>query len=281
MSFEIVEHRVSGEPTLTQVTAWAGRTFCFDRVIPNIVGQVDLQDTHVVWLDNSQDPWFRAALLAHAEPFANFTLIQDCSDQFNINPYMRSPDDERVAAHMRLAEKIYETYQACFLQLMPSSQMVWVVEDDVEIPRNAFARMRRHLLDCPELGTVAGRMLDRRSHEMGREETVVTEYEISMILGRNDSAVVKANNMHAVGRSPSVPKWGTQIVGSTHMGCWLSRSELIRSPGIAPSCDGVIACDNCWGWRIWKERRMRVAVDWSIHCRHHYLDAQGRQRVAE
>ena len=279
--FEIIEQRTSGSPTLTQVTAWAGRTFCFDRVMPNIVAQVEPSNTHIVWLDNSKDQWFRKALLAHAEQFENFTLIEDVSDKFDINPYMQGPDDAREMAHLKLGDKIYATYEACFQQLLPSSLKTWVVEDDVEVPDDALNRMADHLGSNHNIGTVAGRMLDRRSHEAGREETVVTEYDVQMTLGTMDSFTVRARNMHEANRAPYVPKWGVQIVGSTHMGCWLAHSHLIRDPGIASRCDGIIACDNSWGWRIWKEKRMRVAVDWGIHCRHHYIDAQGRQKVAE
>lgn len=265
-------------PTLiTQVTAFSGRKFCLESVIKGIESNCDPDETHFIWLDNSRDEWFNRAILAYLSNKPNATLIIDNTPQIDINKYVFADEKQKTDALIEIGLKITNTYQACFNQIRPESQITWVVEDDVVVPKDALVTLYKTMRDLPEIGTVIGRMLDRRAHEHGGDFSVISDYTINQRLGVENKTQVDVVNIL---NGADVPKFGVQLVGTGHMGCWLTKSQLIRDLGMKVVESGCLGCDNNWGWRIYKHNGSRVAVNWNVHCQHHYRDSQGNIRIA-
>ena len=197
-------------------------------------------------------------------------LLEDDTPQFDINPYMFAEPEEKKKALYTLAGKIYRQYSTAFQHVKPNG-LCWVVEDDVIVPDNALAELKKNLVDY-NLATIAGRMLDRRPHMLGQNKCVVNDYTITIKLGSKDCYEAVAKQIDADLTNYYPPTQGIQIVGSTHMGCWLTRAELIKNPGISLIEDGCLCVDNNWGWRVYKATGLRVGINWGVSCKHCYMD---------
>lgn len=242
------------------VTPFAGKAFCSGDYLRGI-RRLPLKQAHAVWYDNSRSPQFRRRLLAALERyFDSYTLIEDTNEPYTV---------ERTDDYRRIDERVYRIYRRLLEDHLCDLPFTFVIEDDVEVPANAWPRLVRIVEEDPRIGTAVGSMNARRIVGDHSGAPVAWVIDRRQQIGGDWQAQVTMQRIMV--EKPA----GVELVGAAHTGCWLSRTSVIRKLGVRFRHDGVSFVDQTWGYRL-NLAGYRMALDWGVKTRHYYL-ADGKK----
>ena len=215
---------------------------------------------HGVFYDNSGDRGFQSVLLETLKQrFRSYTLVEDLNPALvvdNVNTDWQDRWRLISARCSRVYREIYENH------VPESAPHVVNLEDDVEIPRNAFDRMIRLMNESERVGTVVGMCRDRRQACESESLPIAFNFEATVHIGSTMGPL----NVELV----QLPErqFGVEPIGAAHMGLWMTRREALRDcPMGEANLHGIIGHDLVWGWRL-NEAGYYFAHDWSVRCKH-------------
>lgn len=240
------------------VTPFAGKT----KILPHYldgIHQLPHRDAHAVFYDNSNSFMFgRRLRRVLSNSFGSYVLIQDKNKHFTAE----STDDYAKISYRchRVYKEIYEN------QIDKSLPLCLNVEDDVRVPGGAFPGLSKLLKDDEQIKTAVGRCHSRRLQDSTACMPIAWNFErVQDVGGAGEARAVDH-------RLKEAKTWGTELIGSAHMGLWLTETEVINELGMDYGFEGVYANDMCWGYKL-NLAGYRMAIDWGLHARH-YLNAE-------
>src|SRR5690606_9973626 len=107
------------------------------------------------------------------------------------------------------------------------------VEDDVELPARTWERLTYVLDEFPIVGTVVGSCSSRRMKDTEATHPIAFNFVREETIGGVET--VKVVTSRLVEEKPL----GIELIGAAHMGCWLTRTPLIREIGMTVGIDGM------------------------------------------
>jgi hypothetical protein len=241
------------------VTPFAGKAYCFRQYLRGI-RRLPLKDAHPVFYDNSNSPAFRNRLTGLLKEFDSYTLIEDTNPHFTVET---TQDYARICNR---CHSIYETlYATSINRRLPLSLNV---EDDVEVPANAWGELSRTLDDYRGVGSVAGSCRSRRMNDDTACYPIAFNFERREQVGGDRR--VRAVDSRLTEEKP----FGVEPVGATHFGCTLFRTNVVRDVGMPMGTDGVRGVDLCFGYSS-NLAGYGVAMNWDVKTKH-YFKANGK-----
>jgi hypothetical protein len=245
------------------VTPFAGKTYCFGEYLRG-VRRLPPERAHAVWYDNSCDAAFRRRLeRALARHFRSYTLIEDRNPPRTI---------ETTSDYARVDRRVVQIYRTIMHELIEPLPLVFVVEDDVEVPAGGWERLVRILDENPTVGTAVGVMNSRRI--VGDLTGAPVAWNIERVESIGGDWSARAEMRRIVSEKP----YGVELIGAAHTGCWLTRTNVIKKLGIRGGHDNVSFVDQTWGYRL-NLAGHRMAIDWSVKARHYFLENGRKQWV--
>lgn len=246
--------------TFNLTTPFAGKPF-FDDFMRGL-SRLPLNEAHFIWYDNSNSEEYRAMLKSALDSVApSYTLIEDGNKSLTIE----STDDYGPISAR--CHKIYKyIMEGCTEE---SLGYTLNIEDDVEIPANV-SRLWNVLDTYPKVGTVVGSCSSRRSKGSYWKIPIAFTFRRVQTIGGDFECQVSDH------RIVTAKEFGLEAVGAAHMGCWLTRTRLLREVGMHFGTDGVRGQDLCWGYEL-NLAGWTFAIDWSV-CTKHYFMEYGEKR---
>jgi len=175
--------------------------------------------------------------------------------------YSWNGEIENTTEYKDISWRCHEIYRTMQSELNGSTYTM-VVEDDTEIPTGAFERLKTIIESNKKMGTVVGSVASRRLKDRNYGIPILWNYTIEQTFPRNGTKVTES-------RLIKEKEYGIELVGSSHMACWLTKTPLIKRIGFKWCEDGLKANDQVWGYRLNKAGYWH-AVDWSVKCKHHW-----------
>lgn len=275
----------SQTPTIIQATLWSGqhRNAFLPLTTPPLIKQAN----HHVWLTNNNP--LNVKQLQAILPTSKTDILKHDSEFFDIDPYLHpaSPDNQQTKAKALeiIAKHVCSLYNLLLQHLQTFSETpdtyVLIVEDDVVIPDDFVARAIHHFQTNSAVGTVIGRMVDRRLHQNHNlSQVIAVDFTESTHIGEYIDTTVTPNPVLV--NLKQHPTIGTRAIGSGHMGCWMTPLRYLLSPfKFLPKLDGLQGCDLVWGLQLHRIHGKRVLLDWSAKCQHLYYNSNHQLTVAQ
>tara|TARA_R110002020_G_scaffold35671_8_gene107442 strand:- start:465 stop:1430 length:966 start_codon:yes stop_codon:yes gene_type:complete len=235
------------------VTPFAGKKFCFSDYMRGI-RRLPLEKAHAVWYDNSNDPKFHKKLQKTLEEnFDSWILLQDRNKAHTV---------ESTDQYAYISYRCHRIYRELYLkQICHSVGLCVNIEDDVEIPKGTWEKLTSILELYPEVGTAVGACRSRRMKDRPLCHPMAWHFERVESIGPVPTVKVRIP-------APIIEKpLGLEMIGASHMGCWFTRTPLIKKIGMNYDVDGLRAQDMCWGYQL-NQAGIRMAVDWSVKAKH-------------
>ncbi|KPK55000.1 MAG: hypothetical protein AMS22_05090 [Thiotrichales bacterium SG8_50] len=244
---------------ITLTTPFAGKRHCFDAYYDGVVNlDHPKDDFHVIWYDNSCDADFHAMLQEKIKVFPSHEIVIDITPPLVIE---NTPD------YCRVSERCHEVY--CNLaELVPAdNEFMFNVEDDVWVPPDSLSKMLAIFRLDEKIGTVIGQQYCRRFSKAKNIRPIPNAwtFEIDYRFPEGDVCKEKTAKRTFIEDKP----FGVEIIGSGHLGCWLTKTHLVKELGFMMDKDGLRANDTVWGYRL-REHGYYFVIDYSIRCRHYY-----------
>lgn len=251
--------------TFNLVTPFAGKDFCFKDYV-NGIRRLPLEKAHAVLYDNSNDRLFREKLnsLARNE-FDSYTIIEDRNE----NKTVENTEEYGLICHR--CYKIYDTIMANHIK--SALPLTMIVEDDVEIPEDTWRRLNYVLEDNPKIATVVGSCSSRRMNDATATVPIAFNFERTEQVGGGGGVKVSDK------RLLNSKEYGVELIGSAHMACWLSRTDVIKEIGMRHREDNIPGVDLNWGY-VLNLSGYLMAIDWSVKTKHYYVSGGKKEYVA-
>lgn len=237
------------------VTPFAGKAFCFTDYMRGL-RRLPLADAHVVWWDNSNDPAFQKKLLRTLKDnFDSYMLVEDKNRQHTV---------ETTTEYAKISYRCHRIYKTLHEHMTcPDIPLTVNIEDDVEVPAGTWERLTGVLDTYPEVGTVVGSCRSRRLKDRTAHVPIAFTFERSQSIGGDGEIKVRDR------RLVQEKTFGLDAIGAAHMGCWFTRTNLIRRIGMNFGVDGVFGQDLCWGYQL-NLAGHKFVIDWSVKTEHYY-----------
>lgn len=240
-------------------TPFAGKEYCFEdycRGIENL--DWDKKDIYYIAIDNSNNKEFGAKI----EKFINkmgFGEYKNCVYKEEPKTIESTDDYADVSEHCHNIYQILEDN-------LPDHPFTFNIEDDVEVPPDSLNKLMDVFDKYPKVGTAVGSCSSRRLKDRLVGHPVAWKFKEERIFPYPD---VHMNQPPDCLRFTETPPFGIQIIGAAHMGCWLTKTKLIKSISFK-DLHGLGANDIAWGYKLNKSGYYFV-IDWSIKTKHYWM----------
>lgn len=258
----VEERRKLRRKSFFLVTPFAGKDFLKEYL--RGIDQLPLAQAHFICYDNSNSNSHRAKLRSLiADRFDSYTLIGDRNPQFTVE----KTDEYRLICHR--AHCIYEHIYETVLPTLPRLPLALNVEDDIELPAEAWPRLNAALDIDPQgrIATAVGVARCRRLKDVVGGEVIAWNFVRQERIGGDFCTELADRELIPLKEA------GIELIGSAHMGVWLTRTAVIRKIGMPVGLDGMWAHDMCWGYHL-NRSGYRMAIDWSVRARHYFKDGK-------
>jgi len=250
-------HKKEPKEDVCLVTPFAGKDYCFNNYLQGIK-HLPTNNMSAIWYDNSNDESFQKKLIETGKRlFADFTLLVDSTPETTI---------ENTEQYKDISWRCHQIYKTIEKHLN-NDKLTFVVEDDTEIPSIALDRLKRILNENPKVGTAVGSVNSRRMKDRTFTQPNAWRLVIRTELPPSDfssgGSFKKVEQARLIAEKP----YGTEIIGTSHIACWLTWTKLIKKIGFKWYEDGVSANDCVWGYRLMKAGYYTM-IDWSVKCKH-------------
>ena len=267
----VVEEKrpIFGRKRFSLVSPFCGKRPEFQKYLLSL-SRIPTDRAHAVFYDNSGDAEFQAKLKdTLRRKFSSYRLVEDRNPPQFVN-FAEPPSNNRMRL---ITKRIADVYGHLYQHHVPrTSPRVLNLEDDVEIPADAWERLNRVLDDEQRVGTVIGTCCDRRLDYGARGRPIAFDFRVEGRVAERSPESVKLVPV------PDLP-FGCTPIGAGHMGCWLTRTETLDTCPMGESeLYGIHGHDLVWGWRL-HEAGWSVANDWSVRCRHWFMRGRAMQSV--
>lgn len=246
---------------ITLTTPFAGKKHCFDNYYEGVVNlDYPKIDIFALWYDNSNDAEFHAMLEEKIKIFPNHKIVVDDAPHFVI---------ENTSDYAKVSMRCHEVYKA--ISKLVDGDYMFNVEDDVWVPPDSLKKMLDVFNRYEKVGTVIGSQCSRRLKDFVFRLPTAWIFEQKRVFPFPDTC----DEFHMTClRLKNFPPFGIQIIGSGHMGCWLTPTAIVKEIGFVWEEDGLQANDIVWGYRLGKAG-YHFVIDWSIRTRHyHCIDGE-------
>lgn len=256
---EVVGERLSlSGKTFNLVTPFSGKSFCLDDYFRGI-DRLPISEAHYVVYDNSCDHEFSAELSEIVKKkFDSYILLVDHNPPSTIDV-----TDDALTVDAR----VWAVYKRLLNEEIADLPYTMIVEDDVEIPEGSYETLHALAESRDDLATVVGSMNNRRKCD---------NYPVLWHLRRTYQVGGNFQPETGVVRVVEEKEFGVEIIGSSHLGCWLTKTPVIKSLGVDRKHEGVHYVDQSWGLAV-HNAGYKMAVDWSVKTKHYYL-ADGKKK---
>lgn len=247
------------------VSPFCGKREEFQKYLMSL-DRLPCQNAFAVFYDNSGDVDFQQQLMDVLErKFDSYLLIEDLNDAVFVDSNV-PPSAERMKV---ITQRIGLVYSIIYEQYVPRDvELVLNLEDDIEIPDNAYHTLVNSLQHNEKIGTVIGTCCDRRIDYGQQGRPIAFGFQYQQRVGHHFPDDIELIPLHA-------RTFGIEAIGSGHMGFWLTRMEALNHCPIGePELFGINGHDLVWGWRL-HEQGYLFANDWSVRCKHWFT--QGRR----
>ena len=253
---------------LTISALFAGKDYCFEDYCRGIMSlELDRKQVDYVVVDNSNSETFGGKIddFAKDAGFASYVRYIYEAPHFTI---------ENTADYAKVSDHVHMAYM--FLQKrLPDNEYTFNVEDDIEVTPNSISK----LLDCFELndrvGTTTGVSIARRLDDRVQGFPGAWHFKETRVFPFPDTCQEMTLECKPI---LEAPPFGIQIIGSAHMGCWLTKTRLIKEIGFDSFC-GFNANDIAWGYKLNKAGYYMV-IDWSVKVKHYHYN-NGRKGYSQ
>lgn len=238
------------------VTPFAGKRYCFNEYLKGIK-RLPTDKMSAIFYDNSCDDAFQKTLIDTGKKmFAEFTLLVDPTPPKTIE----SCEDYKDVSWR--CHQVYRTIQ----KYLNGDKYTFVVEDDVEIPKNTLERLMPPLEENDKLITIVGSCKSRRLEDRVNAVPIIWKFVIQHSIPPSEEFPYElVQNRRIMQEKP----YGIELIGSSHMGCWLTKTKMIKKLGFKWHEDGVSANDCVWGYRA-NKLGYQVAINWAVKTKHHW-----------
>lgn len=252
----VTERRRLAGKQFSLVSPFAGKRFALRKYQASL-DRVPLHAAHAVFYDNSQSRPFQSQLLEILKSrFDSYTLIEDRNQPVTVELVS-------MEGWPRIAARCAAVYGTIYGEHVPGRlSRVLNLEDDVEIPVDAWRKLNTVLDQHEAVATVIGNCRDRRPGYDSSGKPIAFNFEVHQQIGpQTDPQRVRLVQL------PDRP-FGVEPIGAGHMGCWLTKRDVLRELPIGErELHGVYGQDLVWGWRVNQSGRV-FAIDWSVDCKH-------------
>lgn len=243
---------------LTIVSPFTGKGRVFRKYL-NSLDRLPCSTSHAIIYDNSCDARFRKRLTTSVLPrFQSWELV---TDKHKPVTWIQN---EPVNQWKMIAARLGRVYWYCYKRI-PPCRYVLNLEDDVEIPEDAWQKLQAVMDMDSDVGTVIGACNDRRDAPdyASFGKPIAFNFQVSQVLGPSGQDPDHIGLIQLPSRD-----FGIEQIGAGHMGCWLTRRTTVEDvPMGEPEIVGLAGTDIVWGWNLYK-RGWRFATDWSVKCQH-------------
>lgn len=243
---------------ITLTTPFAGKRYCFDAYYEGITNlEHPREDFHVIWYDNTCDAEFHAMLQDKIQVFPSHEIVIDTTPPLVI---------DNTPNYTAVSDRCGEVYKNLANIIPADNEFMFNVEDDVWVPPDSLSKMLTIFKLDDKIGTVIGQQYCRRFlNSPIRKIPNAWTFEIDWRFPEGDVCKEKTVKRHFIEDKP----FGVEIIGSGHLGCWLTKTHLVKELGFAMDVDGIHANDTVWGHRL-AEHGYYFVIDYSIRCKHYH-----------
>ena len=210
------------------------------------------KDIFYTVIDNSNDTAFGKKIDAFAANvgFGGYKRYVFDRPQFTIE---NTEDYAKVSSHVH---QVYRSLQ----DRLPNNKFTFNVEDDVEIPPDALQKLMHIFATYPNVGTAVGKCNSRRLKDRLLSVPVAWKFRETRVMPFGTVEDI------SVIRFTDPPPFGIQIIGASHIGCWLTPTKLIKQIRF-DELHGLGSNDIAWGYKLMKAG-YHFVIDWSIETKH-------------
>lgn len=253
--------KISGknDGLITLSTPFAGKEYCFGDYSRGILN-LDYPKNKIFFLalDNSRNKEFGKKIdkLAEKAGFADYRRLIYDKEPFTIE---KTSDYAKVCSH---CHNIY-----CILEkhLPEENEFTFNIEDDVEVPPDSLKKLLKIFEMDKKVGTAVGSCCSRRLKDELVGYPVAWKFRETIIFPYQPFYTEPAEALRII----TAPPFGIEIIGSAHLGCWLTKTRLIKEISFKDLC-GLGAVDVAWGYKLNKKGYYFV-IDWSVKTKHYWL----------
>jgi len=241
----------------TFTSPFANKQFCLPAYERSL-SHIPCDQAHAVFYDNSNSSVMRAELeRILKERFTSWTLIEDRNKPETFETNASHP------LYPRITHRVAAVYSTLFPEYLADADIVFNLEDDVEIGSGDFEKLWNTIHMDDRIATVIGNQRDRRTGYASTGRSIAFSFHETIASGCRDG-----DNLEMT----FVPEkdFGVEAIGAGHAGCWMTRRNALDNIYMGDeSVNGLTGPDICWGWRLNRAGRLFV-INWAVECRHWY-----------
>lgn len=239
------------------ITSFAGKEYCFENYL-NGISHLPTHDMCAVIYDNSNSKRFGKKIIKEmSKRFKRYVHVVDENAHYIV---------ENTKEYFLIAERAFNIYNTILDHYLINAKYTMIIEDDVEVEKGTYEKFIKLMDLYPKIGTIVGNQHDRHPAENdigdGHPHPVVWHMEEVRDVVSGDMGV----RMKMYDRSKKV---GLEAVASAHTGCWLTRTNLLKSVKLVYNYRDLGGWDQVWGYRLNKMGKSLV-VDWASPVKHYY-----------
>jgi len=251
---------------ITLCTAFAGKKYClpmykeFIESILHFESNRSLNWIYVIY-DNSADKQFGEDIKEWADNLfgrENVIYYQDLQKPHII---------ENTADYALTSNKVAQNYKVIFSKLVPECDYVFCVEDDTTCEPDALEKLLGTLGRNPKCVTAVGSVYGRRLNDRYFGVPVVFAFKVELCYPQFVNFTTKVTS-HRIPERES----GEEIIGSAHIALWLTKYQVIKEMGWEVSPEVGVAGDISWGYRLWRDGKGVMMINWGVKAKHWFLD---------
>jgi hypothetical protein len=253
----IIDERKPDKPVkFTMSTPFANKDFCLPAYERSL-SHIPTKQAHAVFYDNSNSDEMRQELRRILEThFDSWTLIEDRNKAQTFESNVDLPE------YARITHRVAAVYATLFPDYLADADIVFNLEDDVEIAAGDFERLWDTIHLDDRIATVIGNQRDRRTGYASTGHSIAFNFTERIQVGCSSSG----DEMQM--KFATEKTFGIEAIGAGHTGCWMTRRNALDSIYIGDErYRGLTGADICWGLRVNHANRLFV-INWQVNCKH-------------
>jgi hypothetical protein len=244
-------HRIS------LITPFVGKKYCIEEYFKGLLSlDYDKNLLDLVFYDGSNDCNFKIILYGFINKHPEYGSFQYVVDG-------RKPMHEKTDGNIVKTQRVASVYEN--LKQYIKNELVFVIEDDIEVPVDALKKLLK-ILEDKTVGMALGRQICRWGSEENKTLPLAWEYQRRRVYPEGDSCCEE----QVIGSTVPILNDGLQVIDGSGMGCNLLRSSIYKREIFRGTESELVGYDLVFGKDI-RDWGYKIIIDWSIHCKHYHI----------